>query len=76
MKLHNWILVILIMDCSNAVPLSGFMPFGQSSGDLSFSEVYLAASGTFKISPSIPYFNETYSEISVSQVSYLCTCVK
>ena len=74
----GWILLscILIIDYSNAVPLSDFISFGQSSGDLQFSGIHLAASPAIAVSPSIPYFNGAYSNIYVSLVSYLCICVK
>lgn len=66
----SWILLtaILIIDHSNAVPLSDFFPFGQSSGDSYFSKVHGQASSPIAISPSLPYFNEIYSNIYVSLV--------
>ena len=67
----SWILlsIILSINCTNAVPLSGFIPFGQNNGDQQFSGVHRAASFAISISPSILYFNETYSDIYVSSVS-------
>ena len=71
--MHNyvsWILLtcILIFNCSNAVPLLDFISFGQSSGDSKFSGVHRGASLVISIVPNIPYFNETYSSISVSSI--------
>ena len=81
--MHNyfsWILltVILSIDYTNAVPLSGFYSFGPSNDDQQFSGLHRAASFAISISPSIPYFNETYSDIYVSSVSihFLTVCFK
>ena len=76
--MHNniWIglIALLIINYSNAVPLSDFIAFGQSNGDSSFSRIHRAASFRISISPTLPYFNETYNEIYVSLVSsyYIC----
>ena len=57
---------ILIIDYTNAVPLSDFMSFGQGSLDTGFSKIHRAASFPIAIPPRFPYFNETYSSIIVS----------
>ena len=71
----GWIglIAILIIDCTNAVPRSDFISFGQSHGDSQFSGIHRAASFAIEISPRIPYFNETYNEIFVSLVSIVYT---
>lgn len=73
--MHNfisWIVLtaILIIDRCNAVPVSDFFPFGQTNGDSQFSGIHRGASFSIAISPNIPYFNETYSNIYVSSVSF------
>ena len=66
-----WIGFIALINYTNAVPLSDFIPFGRSEGDLQFSRIYRAASFEISITPRFPYFNETYSNIYVSVVAYL-----
>lgn len=65
---------ILIIDCTNAVPLSDFISFGGSSGDSQFTKVYRAASLAIAIPPRFPYFNETYNSIYVSALTVF-TCL-
>ena len=68
----SWIILIaatLITTYSDAIPLSGFISFGQSSGDLYFSQIRRAASSAISVSPRLPYFNLTYSSIYVSLMS-------
>ena len=70
-KMNNYIgwimlMVVLSIDDTNAVPLSGFVSYGLRNGDQSFSGLHRAASFAISISPSIPYFNESYSTIYVS----------
>ena len=65
---------ILIIDCTNAVPLSDFISFGQTGGDSQFSKVHRSVSSVIPIPPRIPYFNEIYSNTYVSYVA-ACTTV-
>ena len=74
MKVHNfisWLVLtgVLITDCSDAVPLSDFIPFGLNNGDIQLElEVNNrgASSDAIPISPRFPFFNETYDNIYVS----------
>ena len=73
-KMNNYIgwimlMVVLSIDDTSAVPISGFVSFGQGNGDQSFSGLHRGASFAISISPSIPYFNESYSTIYVSSLS-------
>lgn len=71
MNYIGWIMlmVVLSIDDTNAVPLSGFVSYGLRNGDQSFSGLHRGASFAISISPSIPYFNESYSTIYVSSLS-------
>ena len=72
----SWMVLIaatLMTTCSDAIPLTDFISFGQSNGDTYFSRVHRAASFAITISPRFPYFNLTYGNIYVSLI--LC-CMK
>ena len=64
----NWIVLTatLIINCSNAIPLSDFVSFGQRNGDVQFPKIYRAASYAIRVPPRFPYFNEIYNNIYVS----------
>ena len=66
----TWILfnVILIFNCSNALPLSDFIPFGRSNGDSQFSGIYRTATRAIAIPTRLPYFTQTFDSIFVSSV--------
>ena len=69
--MHNfvyWIVltVAFITDYSDAVPLSDFIPFGRSNGDVPLYKAHRAASFAIRIPPRFPFFNETYANIYVS----------
>ena len=81
MKVHNfisWLVLtgVLITDCSDAVPLSDFIPFGLSNGDIQLElEInHRGASYAIPISSRFPFFNETYGNIyvSLSICMYVC----
>ena len=76
LKMHNfvyWILltVVLITDCSDAVPNSDFIPFGLSNGDVQLVKDHRAASSAIRIPPKFHFFDEIYDNIYVS--SAVCT---
>ena len=62
----SWIVLtaIIITDCSDAVPLSDFIPFGQAAGDVQFAKVHRNATQAIRIPTGFPYFNETVSLVS------------
>ena len=65
----NVILVVTtIISVTNSIPINQFFPFGQSAGDLSFPPAQSNASQGIAIPPIFPFFNETYSGISVSSI--------
>jgi len=73
MKKYNyisWIVITatLIIGYSDAVPLSDFISFGQGTGD---KNLHHAVSSAIAIPLGFPYFNETYSSIYVSLISYI-----
>ena len=71
MNYIGWIMlmVVLSIDDTNAVPLSGFISYGLRNGDQSFSGLHRAASFAISISPSIPYFNESL-QYHICKLSY------
>ena len=82
MKVHNfisWLVLtgVLITDCSDAVPLSDFIPFGLNNGDiqLELERDHLGVSDAIPISPRFPFFNETYDNIYVRKFKYLYVCL-
>ena len=62
------IVTIVLAWSADAVPLSQFVPFTSHTR---LSRISAAASPTITIPPTFPFFNETYSSISVSDALHI-----
>lgn len=57
---------VLIAKHSDAVPLSDFISFGRSNGDLKLSKTHRAASSAIFIPRGFFFFNEQQTKVYVS----------